>query len=129
MTRLILIIIATAIVAFAACKAFAQPLEPFELEYDDPMAQIEFEADDIGGWLHFDNAHINVLQHHLEATIDTPFGPLGIILHTTPNVGLGCCPDIIEVVSIPDGYMATPHQIVVVEGESGSIRIAPFMGM
>lgn len=62
-------------------------------------------------------------------TFSMEIGEVTVRHTTTPNGPDGCCADRLEVMDLPEGYMAVPFAIDVEEGETGSIIIREYQGM
>ncbi|SLN74854.1 hypothetical protein ROJ8625_04113 [Roseivivax jejudonensis] len=76
-----------------------------------------------------------ILHNQQEAPTDEvmvftmPIGDVTVRHITSPNALGGCCPDTLEVVDLPEGYVAMPHAIEVEEGDTRAIFIRQYSGM
>jgi hypothetical protein len=95
-----------------------------------PVAAQEIHAETTpeGVTLHYHN-HGTDRTGTEARTIPTAIGPVGVTLnHTWNGACVPPCPDLIEIVSLPDGYVAVPSSIEIPEGSDTDIRIFIYFG-
>lgn len=66
----------------------------------------------------------------IETTLQTPHGPIVVLTtRTQNNLCDPACPDMLEVISTPDGTIAVPGAVELPESGVAAIRILPWSGV
>jgi hypothetical protein len=113
--------------AAAQAPAFETESETWRQVWFTPTPDVPGQL----GVLHYHNRLTQALDVQ-SIGIDTPEGPMTIILRNTPNNDCGAgieCPDTLDVVETPPGYVAVPPGIELGERGTAEIRVLRFEGM
>lgn len=115
---------------FAALPAFAEPLNRVTYLADEPPGE--------GGTITILNVTTNMAGPYsfnedgnvvTAFTIETPQGLIGMVETVVPNGRCSVpCPDLYEVGSLPDGFIAIPFSISAPERGTVTIRVEPYIG-
>lgn len=113
----------------AASPAYAQGYQGQPLVLPQEVSFVLEEPTDILGTVLFDNLVTAGTMTYETYTFPTEDGDV-VVAHTrNPNYDCnGTCYDTIEVVNVPDGFIAVPYKLDIAENGKGSITIIVWEG-
>ncbi len=115
---------------FAAVPASAEPRGAFDVS--EVLPEVFFvpgHGDTPDRVVHHNqNRAAGEIGAHM-LTLETPFGAI-VLEHvvTTNNDCVPGCPDTLEVIEVPEGYVVTPMFVVTPERGRSEMVIAPYLG-